>query len=440
MLIKNIFSNSIFTFTRLALSLLVNIIISRLLLDPSAYGIFNLAISYIGILIIILGLGVNGALVRFSKEELTNNNLKRFISECYSNVFAIQFLFITVIVIFSDFFSNLIFNDSNFQYLIYFICFCLIAETIQLWISSIFWGLNDFKLRGISISIIPLFKFIFLGVAFFSLKTITLNLIVYLVVLSEVISLGLLLLFYKKKIGNLPFKFFKYPALGSKNVKKAFSFGLWSMLSAIGMLLMNLIDKIFITKFVSLEILGKYTILISLLSYFTLSITMVSNVLLSNYLKIWEENKSFVVKRINTIYFYLLILLMIGSIVFRFFSDFIIQNLYGQVYLGLGYLIPIMLIAVFYNTNYMIMGNLAAISKNPKYTTYSFLIGLLINIIGNSLFTPKYGVEAIVITTSVSYFFIATSMSLFLKNSIKEFSLKPLMFAFISSIFIFYVS
>ena len=66
------------------------------------------------------------------------------------------------------------------------------------------------------------------------------------------------------------------------------------MLAAIGMLLMGLIDKIFITKFVSLEILGKYTILISLLSYFTLSITIVSNVLLSNYLKIWEENKSFV--------------------------------------------------------------------------------------------------------------------------------------------------
>ena len=85
------------------------------------------------------------------------------------------------------------------------------------------------------------------------------------------------------------------------------------------------------------------------------------------------------------------------------------------------------------------MGNLAAISKNPKYTTYSFLIGLLINIIGNSLFAPKYGVEAIVITTAVSYFFIAASMSLFLKNSIKEFSLKPLIFAFISSIFIFYV-
>lgn len=439
MLIKNLFSNTIFTFIKLILAFLVNIIISRLLFDPSIYGIFSLSISYIGILIVSLGLGINGSLVRFSTEELAKKKLISFISECYSNVFAIQFLFILISFSFSSYFSDLMFNSPNYQFLIYFIGFCLIIETISLWISSVFWGLNNFKLRGLSISIIPFFKFIFLGVTYFFLKKVSIQLIILLILLSEIISLILLLFFFKKKFGSNPFKLFQLPAFNSEKVRKSFSFGMWSMLAAIGMLLMGLIDKIFITKFVSLEILGKYTILISLLSYFTLSITIVSNVLLSNYLKIWEENKSFVVKRINTIYFYLLILLIIGSIVFRFFSDFIISSLYGQVYIGLGYLIPIMLLAVFYNTNYMIMGNLAAISKNPKYTTYSFLIGLLINIIGNSLFAPKYGVEAIVITTAVSYFFIAASMSLFLKNSIKEFSLKPLIFAFISSIFIFYV-
>ena len=85
------------------------------------------------------------------------------------------------------------------------------------------------------------------------------------------------------------------------------------------------------------------------------------------------------------------------------------------------------------------MGNLAAISKNPQYTTYCFLIGLSANLIGNFFFTPIYGLNAIVITTAISYFLIAISMSLLLKFHIHEFSLKPLILTIISSVFIFYV-
>ena len=179
MLIKNLFSNTIFTFIKLILAFLVNIIISRLLFDPSIYGIFSLSISYIGILIVSLGLGINGSLVRFSTEELAKKKLISFISECYSNVFAIQFLFILISFSFSSYFSDLMFNSPNYQFLIYFIGFCLIIETISLWISSVFWGLNNFKLRGLSISIIPFFKFIFLGVTYFFLKKVSIQLIFY---------------------------------------------------------------------------------------------------------------------------------------------------------------------------------------------------------------------------------------------------------------------
>lgn len=439
MLIKNLFSNTIFTFIKLILAFLVNIIISRLLFDPSIYGIFSLSISYIGILIVILGLGINGSLVRFSTEELAKKNLISFISECYSNVFAIQFLFILISFSFSSYLSDLIFNSPNYQFLIYFIGFCLIIETISLWISSVFWGLNNFKLRGLSISIIPFFKFIFLGVTYFFLKKASIQLIILLILLSEIFSLSLLLFFFKKKFGSIPFKLFQLPAFNSEKVRKSFSFGMWSMLAAIGMLLMGLIDKIFINEFINKEILGKYTILSSLISYLPLLVVIVSNVLLSNYLKIWEKNQQIVINKINQVFYILLILLIIGSILMNYCSDFIISNLYGNIYVGLAHLIPIMLLSVFYNSNYMIIGNLAAISKNPKFTTYSFLIGLSVNVIGNFFFTPIFGLNAIVITTAVSYFFIAVSMSLFIKFHIRGFSLKPLISTIVVSILIYYV-
>lgn len=439
MLVKNLFSNSIFTFIKLALAFLVNIIISRLLFDPSIYGIYSLSVSYIGILIVCLGLGINGSLVRFSREELVQNNLIRFISECYSNVFAIQFLFILISFSFSRFFSDLIFNSPNYQFLIYFIGFCLIIETISLWISSLYWGLNNFKLRGLSISIIPFFKLLFLGITYFVFKKVSFQSIVLLIIISEIISLILLLFFFKKNFGSIPFKVFQLPVFNSEKVRKSFSFGLWSMLAAVGMLLMGLIDKIFINEFINKDSLGKYTILSSLISYLPLLVVICSNVLLSNYLKIWEKNKQIVINKINKVYYYVLLLLMIGSILLNYCSDFIITSLYGDVYVGLTHLIPILLLSVFYNSNYMIMGNLAVISKKPKFTTYSFLIGLSANLIGNFFFTPIYGLNAIVITTAISYFLIAISMSLLLKFHIRGFSLKPLISTIIVSILIYYV-
>ena len=73
-----------------------------------------------------------------------------------------------------------------------------------------------------------------------------------------------------------------------------------------------------------------------------------------------------------------------------------------------------MLIGIIIKANYMIIGNLSAISEKPYITTISFLPGILLNISGNIIFVPIYGVEAAIITTIASYFFITITLYLLL--------------------------
>ena len=439
MLIKNILSNSFFNFTKLGVGFLVNVIIARVLFDSSRYGLLALSLSYIDVLIVVFGLGANGALVRFSKEQFDKNKLYDYVKENYSNVFTIHVFITILILLFRNYFSQLFFGSSNEYILLYLIIICFFTKTIQLWISSIFWGLNRFTFRGIVIITLPIIKILLLSFLYVLKSKGSLVNIVYIFIISELISSFLLLILYKREFGNMPFKFFQKPSLLSPNVKISFSFGLWSMFAGISMLLMNLVDKIFISKYIDLATLGKYTILVMLVSYFTLSIMMISNVLLSNYLKLWEKNKSLVIYKINKIFYIVLSAITLGGICFSYFIDYFIKNVYGEIYLGLNYIVPFLLIAMIFNATYMLFGNLAAISKKPKLTAYSFAFGLVINLIGNFIFVPEYGIYAVVITTVISYLFISMAMCIFLYKNIEKFSLKPLFFTYVSSLIIFYV-
>lgn len=425
MFIQRLISNSLFTILKTIFGVLVGILIARLLADPIALGQLHLAQSYLSVCLVVFGFGINGALVRYAQDEIDKGTLEQFMSQCYSVVVFVQFLVVFSLLGYSFLSGTSILSNVN-QTLVVYCCFSLFFQTIQVWICSTFWGLNDFHTRGALLAMVPALKSVLLGGALLIRETQSLSEIAIHLGIAEFLSSAFFLFVFKSKLGFIAFWPLHRPKFNSAKFRRAFSFGFWSMFAAIGMLLMTLIDRASLNHFTTPTILGQYSLLSVLVSYLFLGVNVVSNVALSNYLELWKTAPHAVVRQINRLFNVLAFLLTIGSVLLYNYTDLIISAVYGSEYVGLTELVPTMLYAVIFSTYYSIMGSLTAIAEKPQITTYSFLGGLISNIIGNVVFTPLYGAYAVAMSTFVSFAVISIVLSILLSKHISQFSWRPL--------------
>ena len=379
-----------------------------------------LALSIIDFLVVLLSLGLNGSLVRYSKEHFENDTLHEFLKEVYGFIIIIQVVFFALIVLFPSFWSNLFFGSLNLE-LTYFIAFYLPFKIIRQIIFSIYWGLNEFLSRGFTEIIAPSINLLILFIIF-CLNTpqeLKLYFILGSYLISEFLSVIILNVIFKSK-NNFSFFRFSIPSLKySYQFKKNLKFGIWSLSAALILTAMSLIDRASINSFVSQSILGKYLVIYSLSSYFIVLVTVISNVLLTNYINDWKINKSVVIKKLKRSFYTIIIALSLLAFCFYYFLSHLVHLLYGDIYSGFEYVFPYLFISIIFQINYMIFGNLSALSEKPKITTFALIPGLIVNLIGNLFFVPYYGINAVVITSIFAFLCISFALHFLLnKNNI----------------------
>ena len=440
--LKNSYSAIFFNLIKVVISFLINILLAKSLKSPDTFGLLLFVLSLIDLLIVVLGIGIQGAIVRYAKQNYEINSLSNYINEITSYVYTLYFVFISIILIFNSFFSDLLFGIYDIK-LIMLLVVLLPLRALNRLYSSIFWGFNNFLKRGLNEMFASLFQLIFLLFIYFLLLN-NIHLIWFLIssyFLSEIISI---IYFNRVLINEYQISLLRYNLPNfrfSKIFKKNLKFGAWTMLAAINLTLMNIVDKASINKFISSEMLGKYSIIILISGYFLLPVRMISNVVLTNFIDDWEKDKQNVIKKINNIYFRTSICLFFILILFNHFLPDFIKLFFGSNYQGLEYLFPVLIIAIMIKVHYMVFGNLAAISENPYITTISFIPGLIVNIIGNIIFVPIYGVLAAIITTVISYIFIVILLYILLykENIYLGFKSIILSIFFVLSIYIIYM-
>ena len=395
------------SFLKVLLSLIINILLGRLANGPSQFGLILFVLSLIDLFIVIFGFGIHGSVVRYSKNNYNEGKLKEYLEEITSYIYSIYFLFFIFCLLFPSFVSKLFFETNDLK-LVFLLAFLFPIRGINRTFSSIYWGFNNFLKRGFN-ELLPIFIqfclliFIYL---FFRYNPHTIKFIILIYIFSEFITIIYFNLEFKNNY-NISLLRYKIPNFKfSSTFKKNFNFGIWSMTAAISLIIMNIIDKITINKFLSSSDLGKYTLLVFIGSHLLLPVRVISNVTLTHYLEQWNHDRSAVINKINNIFMIILFYIISFGFFINAVLSFFIKKIYGTSFLGFENLFPLLLISIILKTCYMVTGTLSAISEKPYITTISFIPGLILNIIGNIVFVPIYGVKAAIITTIVSYLFI----------------------------------
>jgi len=402
-----------FNTTKVVLNFFSNIIIANILCDSAAFGLTFLALSMVDFLTVFLSIGLSGALVRYSEANSKEGTLKAYLTEVYGFILILQAVFITLMLLFPKFWSNLFLGSTNYE-LIYFVAFYTPLRIIRQLIFSTFWGLNDFVSRGKTEILAPSINLIFLltFILFNKSNYGGLTCVIFFYILSEFISVLILNRMFNSKI-DFNFLRFSKPILNYSNqFIKNLKYSMWSLTAALILTAMTVIDRISISAFVSHDKLGKYLVVYGLSSYFIVLVTVISNVLLTNYIILWKTNQGLVIYKLKRTFYFILAGITVMALLFSLILDAIIAVLYGEMYSGLEFIFPYLFITIIFQINYMIFGNLSAIAEKPRITTYALIPGFIINLIGNLIFVPVYGIKAVVFTGSLSYLFISFTIHL----------------------------
>ena len=122
-----------------------------------------------------------------------------------------------------------------------------------------------------------------------------------------------------------------------------------------------------------------------------------------------KENKK--IKKILTkILVFLIVSLGLSSVILWFFSDYIINTLFGVKFKESYELVPLMLGGTFFGTIFYIFASVLNGSGYTKITSSIVAIGLILSIVLNSIFLPLYGLLASALIFSITSTFMGISV------------------------------
>lgn len=180
------------------------------------------------------------------------------------------------------------------------------------------------------------------------------------------------------------------------------------------------IDIYFIEYFMGNKPLGIYSLAATLATHLILIINVVIPLLLPKLATI--NNTSERIKKLRNIIFYALILLVLINLGFYFLGKWFIVLVFGDKYLESVIIIQILLMATSVLSLETILAQYYAFIGKIKFLIYYWVITLLLNIILNYLWIPKYGIEGAAWASFISYSLILVLVGLrliFERKSIK---------------------
>ncbi|NNV07401.1 flippase [Geobacillus sp. MMMUD3] len=387
--------NSLLNFNRNIITILLGfasaIIIARAL-GPEKQGIYALIVLLPNMLFTFLNIGVSSASVYYIGKE--KYSLETIVS---TNVFlALMMSVVSIIVgvLGISLFKGIFFKDVPAIYL-FLILSSLPFLFANSFLQAIFQGLQEFgifNLVSISGSIVNL---IFLVVGVFFLKLGVIGAMA--AFLASVITPLLLLIFFlKKKHISIDARY-----MSVEFIKDSLLYGYKAHLSNILAFLNYRIDILIISYFLSPIAVGVYNVAVSIAEKLWIVSQPVSSVLFPRISSAKDdtERNSLTAKVARNV----LSLSIIVGIGLFFVSDLLISIMFGEKYEEAANLIKILLLGITLFSAERILSNDLAGRGKPELNLYTSLFTVVINIVLNLLFIPKWGFYGAAIATSVAY-------------------------------------
>lgn len=356
------------------------------------YGVFSMFQLMVLFLVPIAGLSIHGAVARqyYEKDSI---NISQYITNGLGVIFINTLMVGVILGLFSSVLTD--FTSLSIKWLLW-----SLVVTLGKYLLEITLVLYQVRKKAISFGVLLITQTLFNAV-------LTVFMVVYLemgwtgAAYAQVISYALfgvvsLLLIYKW--GFVEFK------LNIGYVKHSIGFGAPLVPVAIGMVLMNMIDRIFIKKMVGIEDVGIYTV-----GY---QIAMILGILVNSFNKAWvpwlfEKLKSgqnslkVKIVKFTYIYFGLLVFLAIilgilSPVILSFYVSESFYDSYKYVFwLALGFS---------FNGMYKMMTNYVHYAQKTSLNFIVMLVAVPVNIALNYILIKHFGTIGAAQATAISFF------------------------------------
>ena len=365
-------------------------------LSPDEYGIVATVFSVIAFLNVIYGLGLNHGYMRFYREE-------KSLSFTVSMVFFSSTILSILLLIFTTPFSHLIGSHKLGSKLLIYAVIILYLDSLSLI------PLTDFRMkhkvwRFVSVRILSIIINLTLNIIF--LKHLGLG--VYGVFLAAVLASFSQMFFV--------FNYFKYITFDFplKLARDVFSYSLPYIPSSLASVIVQLIDRPIMIKLLSPYMVGIYQ------ANFRLSIFM--NLIISMFDFAWRP---FVMERIQSnnskeifkkvFEYFSFVLLFVWFFLSLFIEDLLKISFKGYYFINPSYwsgigVVPLVMLAYFFNGLYINFMIGPMISKKTFHTMIANIISALMSIILNLVLVPRYGIMGASYSILISYSFLSVYM------------------------------
>lgn len=388
--IKDVLSVGLSKVLLILFSLTTTIIIARVL-GPSKNGIIAALLVYPSLFMSFGSLGISQSTTYFLGKKIFNEyEIKKAITQIW---FFTSIISIVICFILIYFFSK---SGDNLLYVLL-VLIPIPFSLFNTYNSGIFLGKNEIakfnKINWIPSLVILLLTLLF--VFFFSQ-----GIVGYLIALiGGPLFIFIILLFKNKFIQAFSFNF------NWIIIKKMLRLG---FIYAIALLVINLnykIDIILLDNFsVPFEV-GIYT-KGSVLTEYLWQIPMLLSTIIFARSAISSNDISFSLK-VAQLLRISMIIIALGSLVLFFLSEFIIIGMFGEEFRDSISVLNILLTGVLLLTIFKVMNMDLAGKGKPWVSLKAMIPALLINIILNLIWIPKYGADGAALASTVSYAFAA---------------------------------
>jgi O-antigen/teichoic acid export membrane protein len=397
-MLKSLLNVGLFAGLQFLISVALNYFLSKIL-SPEDFGIYFYILSTTQLISTILIFGLTASVVRFFE----NIYDKYLVEKILRNILAIISLIYISFLLFSYFFSigDYIFKGHNQIYWI--IVLVQVPFIIENLINtSFYWAKNDFFKRGLFTNLFNLAQLLFVILYYYEIVGVN---VFYSMILARVINTIILAYYIKKDFElNIHKPSLDLKTLKSIRFKEFVKFGFWSALSTISILILDFVDRFVINQYLGSKSLGNYQSSIAIFSYVFMPYQLLSNVFLSQFLRLWESDKQKVIEKIQNFTLLSIILYQIIIYIIINNNELIITKFFSESYLVFSYKeLYVFSFVFFIKIIYSLVGSLSFISNNPKFLTKALLVCTLCSIILDYILVHNLKLMGILLSSIISF-------------------------------------
>lgn len=383
---------------RLILNFFVTVAVIRYL-GPYEFGVYSYAISFYGLFVAFVSLGMESISIR----ELIKYPEKR--DEILGSVFYSQLLGALLsisLIALTLFISN---EDINTSFLILIISVSSFFQTfsvIDYYFRSKVTAKYSVFVLSISIFLVAIIKFTLIFI-----KAPLLYFIVAYAFEFLFNATGYTIIYHSQKLKIKAWKFDKKLALSL--LKDS-----WPLiLSGVVVSIYVKVDQVLIKNMLTVKDVGIYAAAVRLSESWYFIPIAISNALFPAIVNAKSIGKELYLSRIQKLYDILAWIAIVISVLVSFFSVEIINILYGTKYLASA---PILTIYIWAGISVFLGVASSQFLITENFTKISFLrtlLGMIVNVVLNLLFIPKYGIIGSAYATLISYTIATFSIIMF---------------------------